>query len=301
MLVPLHELERRHGQLGPPHGLRAAGHGARAAVGGSAPTPRSTARRRSPSVTMPVRRPAASTTPVQPSPLGAHRPDDGLERSRLRHHRHLVAPVHQLGHADQAAADGASRVESRHVVGAETAAREHGDGQGVAERERGRRRRGGREVHGARFLADRDVEHEVGVLREPRGRPPRQRHERDRQPLDGGHQRQELFGLPAVGQGDDQHRRGPASRDLRGRRRRDGGKSAGVPVAASVAASFFPTSPDFPMPVTTTRPRHVSMRLDRALEALVQAVRPGRAPPRPRSRARAGPPSGRRRARMDRS
>ena len=35
-------------------------------------------------------------------------------------------------------------------------------------------------------------------------------------------------------------------------------KKAGVPVLASVAAILWPTWPDFPMPLTTTRPRHAS-------------------------------------------
>ena len=76
---------------------------------------------------------------------------------------------------------------------------------------------------------------------------------------------------------------------------------AGVPVAASVAASFFPTSPDFPMPGDD---HAAPARLDELRPPARSGGpggRPERARPRPRSRARAGPPSGRRRARTGRS
>ena len=120
------------------------------------------------------------------------------------------------------------------------------------ERERGGRRRGGREVHGARLLADRDVEDQIGVLREPRGRPPRQRHERDRQPLDGRAPGPGSLPSPRCGTGPGRRRRGPASRDPRGRRRRDGGTARACPWPRAWPPASSPRARTFPC---RSRPR----------------------------------------------
>ena len=88
-------------------------------------------------MTMPVSRPVASTTPVQPSRLALIARMTALEGRRLRDTGIASPWCIELGHADQATADRAARVQPRHVVGAEPAPRQHRDGEGVAQREGG--------------------------------------------------------------------------------------------------------------------------------------------------------------------
>src|SRR5581483_6460832 len=146
-------------------------------------------RRRSPSVTTPIKSPAASTTPVTP------RRFDG-------HERHGVAPVHELLDPPEPPAERARGMEEGKVLGREAALLEEGHGERVAHGHGRGRARGGREAERTGLLGHAHVEDHVGVAGERRVGRTAERDQRNAKAAGDREQAQHLLALAGVGDRD---------------------------------------------------------------------------------------------------
>ena len=115
-------------------------------------------RRRSPSVTMPARRPSASTTINAAEPLGAHLGDSLFHQRPDAHDRQPVARMHDVADELELGAELAARMEDAEMLRRETALLEERDGKRVAEGE----------LHGGRGRRGKPVR--AGLLRPSAGR-----------------------------------------------------------------------------------------------------------------------------------
>ena len=92
---------------------------------------------------------------------------DGLGHAHLGPgQRHLLAPVHDVGHAQQTAADHAAGVEHLELVGREAAALEQRDRERVSQRQHRRGRGGGRQAERAGLGRARQQERHIRRLGE---------------------------------------------------------------------------------------------------------------------------------------
>ena len=169
--------------------------------------------------------------------------------------RDALALMHDVAHQHQFGAELAAGVEHAEIERGESLALHQRDRQRVAQHKLQRRRSRRREAVRAGLL---DLRQRRGEYR-PRGRAcsPLPRSWRSAAMRiapgvsdDGG----ELRRLAGPGNARARHRRSAPCQDRRGWLRPDGRKSAGRPVEARVAAILRATWPDFPMPVTMTRP-----------------------------------------------
>lgn len=109
--------------------------------------------------------------------------------------------MHEFSDAGEASTDSTSGVEIGEVLGTPATASTYFEGEGVAE---GKHDRGGgcrREVERAGFDGDAGVEMDVAGLGERGGGAPRESDERGGEALEGWDEAEELFGLTAVGEG----------------------------------------------------------------------------------------------------
>ena len=137
-----------------------------------------------------------------PEPLLRHLVDDVLHRGVERDERHVASRVHQVGDPEEALAELAARVEGGEVLRPEALLDRDRHREGVPHREL----RGGggrrREVQRAGLLADRRLHDGVGLPPEGRGAPPRQRHEEGAAAPHVGEERDDLFRLPGMREGE---------------------------------------------------------------------------------------------------
>ena len=109
--------------------------------------------------------------------------------------------MHEVGHAEQRPpAQRAARVERRVIVGPETAQVQQRHRERVADRQRGGRRRRGRQIHGTGFLGHAHVEDHLALARERRLGIAGQQHDRYAQSLERRQDGEHLVGLARVRQ-----------------------------------------------------------------------------------------------------
>ena len=132
-------------------------------------------------------------------PLTRHLQQRDCHRRTWRNFRQTVTAVHHIGNLQQQpAAQRTARMRHREVFGGETTGVEQGDRQRIPHRQRGRGRRGGREVHRASLLVDRHVQMDVGHLRHRRVRLARHRDQRRAHALDQRQDRHDLGGFARI-------------------------------------------------------------------------------------------------------
>ena len=132
--------------------------------------------------------------------------DDHVPERRGRAHRgdRLVAVHNLFDREEQALAQRAAGMIAGEILGLDALVFEQRHRQRVAQRQGRRRAGGGREVQRAGLFLHADIEHHVAVLGQHRLDVAGQADHRHAEPLDRGENLQDLFGLAAVGEGDDE-------------------------------------------------------------------------------------------------
>ena len=136
-----------------------------------------------------------------PETLARHLEQAVGERGLGRDARHVRAgPHHVRDPQQQPPAEIAGRMRSREVLLGESAGLQQRDRERIADRERGGRARGRREIQGAGFRRHTDLEVHRRGARQRRMRAAGQRDQRHAETLDHGNDREHLVGLAGVRQ-----------------------------------------------------------------------------------------------------
>jgi len=114
-----------------------------------------------------------------------------------------VAGVHQLADAGETFADAATRMQVGEVFGLPATATAYFESESIAQREHDRSGGGGGEVERTGFGGDAGVEEDAAGLSEGGGGAAGDGDERGGEAPEGGQEAKELFGLAAVGEGED--------------------------------------------------------------------------------------------------